>query len=293
MAPPPQPQSTSTSAQANTPFNFEKVQDRNKEEVKDRIFSEVLVHSYPVELHRKRFFRLTTEQGKPSVLTVGMGKSERTPENRHIVPRGLNTNSPTNLFLVSVAFCARGLRIYYGNNNFVFGSFKELDEWLQNIQARRMFIRNLTLRSTWEVGFTKSEVRPEMLRMDHLGGIVTTPTMHAFQFLTSITLDIHCIQQLERWDLKTRSDTLAKEPKAAEMSQEFARWSTERVLEAYLERQLHGRNIETSVKVTFIRPPVTDFGKSFTKGPNKSLIVKEMEKPVFKHQFPPLTMNDL
>lgn len=256
-------------------------------EVKKRIYAEILVHPNSIELHQKRQFRRITEAQNSSILTVGIGKSTRTPENRHIVPRGLNTNSPTNLFLVCKRFRDVGLQIYYGKNDFVFSSFAELEAWMENIQGRRKFVQHLTLRSSWEVGFTKTDVRREMLRVDHLGGVVVAPTIHLFANLQSITLDMQCIEQWRRWDFPNFRNVAGE---IIQMSKDFAHASSKKLLKSYSESQLDGMDVETSVAVTFIGPPVTEYWETFHFDKERKFEVKKREKPKFQGQIPPFSL---
>ncbi|KAM0721468.1 hypothetical protein Q7P37_002392 [Cladosporium fusiforme] len=280
------PTPSPTSEKPTDWFEFKGLPSSVKNKIYAMVFGNILVHQRPVELHRKPFFRRLTESQKPHIVTVGMGKSVRRPEDRYIVPRGLNTNDPTNLFLVSREFKKFGMEIYYGENDFIFSSFADLDAWAENIQHRRHFVQHLTLRSTWEVGFTDTNVRQEMLRMDHLSGLMITPTIHRFPNLETIKLDIRCIEQWKR-------PSFPKYPNISSgvvmLSQYFARDACERLLRFFGDTQLEGKKIETTIGMSFVNPPPGDYYKTFDFIKGQKPVVRKRVMPVFHGQVPTLT----
>lgn len=70
------------------------------------------------------------------------------------------------------------------------------------------------------------------------------------------------------------------------MSEDFAHASSKKLLKSYSESQLDGRDVETSVAVTFIGPPVTEYWETFHFDKERVFEVKKREKPRFAGQIP-------
>lgn len=165
-------------------FDFMKLPPR----VRAQIHGEILVHDYDLLLQPKRPHRRLTEAKNPKILTVGQEKSVRKPGDK-IVPRGVNTASPVNLFLVSREFRDVGLQIYYGDNRFLFASEIDFNRWTKSITFQRSkLVRHLVFRSRWNAYFEGNNLRKQSLSFDGVSGIINFPDGFLFPNLLDLTI---------------------------------------------------------------------------------------------------------
>lgn len=195
------------------------------------ILEHILVHPDGISLRKKTTHHSLVEARNPRILTVGREKSVRKPGDKS-VPKGINTQSPTNIFLVCRLFHDVGIPLYYGKNVFVSASEEELDAWAGSIRGRAAYVMNITSKSEWEIGFVNMDMRQKRLHMEHTGGLIslqeTTKQLPLdLKGLALLTLQVVSVNACDRKYAFFSEDK--KSPKAEEMCNDFALESAEKL----------------------------------------------------------------
>lgn len=196
----PRPRSPVAAGSPQKIFDFMMLPPR----VRAQIYREILVHEYDLLLQPKRPHRRLTEAKNPKILTVGQEKSVRKPGDK-TVPRGVNTASPVNLFLVSREFRDVGLQIYYGENHFLFASDIDFTRWTKSITFKRSkLVRHLIFRSRWNAYFQENNLYKKSLRFDGVSGIMKFPDAFLFPNLLDFTIQqtVYPMWQMGSYELR-------------------------------------------------------------------------------------------
>jgi hypothetical protein len=190
---PPQP----LAPQPLTPINARTPGDTHllnmPDNIMNRILDLLLVYDDPIALVRKSPNRREVETKKLHIVTVGKGRITRKPQDKKMksnVARNVNTASPTNLFLVCRALRNLGIKTYYNKNTFAFSNEQCLAGWAASIGSRRNEVRNVELRSEWDLVFQNNDINSEYLRMDAGKGVLQTTELRAFSNIERVNIDI-------------------------------------------------------------------------------------------------------
>lgn len=226
-------------------------------DLQDSIFK-ILVDNlvlYPesVELRRKGPHRHLTEArfGRYGILSVSKERNLSRPDNRDgkkKLLRGINTASPTNLFLVCKKFRDVGMRRYYGLNDFAFSDESELHGWTKTIVSRREFVKNVTLKSSWELSFTKEELNHESLRLIQADGISYTTALRLLPNLRRVTLDFSWTL---RWNKSPHHKYGSDDPEVLKMCNDVAGRSLTAIATTLRDIEFNHPSIEVVPRITF------------------------------------------
>lgn len=215
-----------------------------------RILDLLLVHPEPVSLVRKATHRRLVESNKSHILTVGMGKITREPQNRTMksnVARTINTASPTNLFLVCRGLREAGIKTYYGKNTFSFSDENNLAGWAKSIGSRHRYVKKVEVKSSWEVFFKGNDVRSNDLSMKGTG-ILDTEELRAFDDIESVDVAISCTMP---WQRSTFPDCDKISLEAKEMCYEYAWKAIEAMVLTLRYYELNSSSIGTHQRILF------------------------------------------